>query len=239
MTTSYTIEGGTPINTALWERYVPTADNAVDWQAYTSFKGRRNDSLGKRIRMLNLAQLARQTYLPGIFAECGCFRGHSTHIIATMMRLTGRKDPLYVFDSFQGLSPVQPEDLTDDPRASSIQDALRAADQPLFAASLDDVKANLAEHSNIQYFPGWIPDRFAEVADKAFAFVHIDVDLYAPMRDCLAFFYPRLAKGGMIQIDDYNFIDWPGCNKAVNEFLADNPPTLFVQLPLGGAFLVK
>lgn len=43
----------------------------------------------------------------------------------------------------------------------------------------------------------------------------------------------------MIQIDDYNSIDWPGCNKAVNDHIAHTPPALFIQLPLGGAFLMK
>ena len=125
MTTSYIIEGGNVTNTALWERYAPTADNGADWQAYASFKGTASDSLSKRIRLLNLAQLVRQTYVPGIFAECGCFKGHSTHDIATMMNLAGRKDPLYVFDSFQGLSPAQPEDITSDPRTTEMQTMLQ------------------------------------------------------------------------------------------------------------------
>ena len=125
MTTSYIIEGGNVTNTALWERYAPTADNGADWQAYASFKGTASDSLSKRIRLLNLAQLVRQTYVPGIFAECGCFKGHSTHVIATMMNLAGRKDPLYVFDSFQGLSPAQPEDITSDPRTTEMQTMLQ------------------------------------------------------------------------------------------------------------------
>lgn len=185
MTTSYVIHGGNLVNTALWERYLPYANQSPDWQAYASFKGGSEDSLGRRVRLLNLAQLVRQTYVAGAFAECGCFRGHSTHVIATMMDLCGRQDPLYVFDSFEGLSPAGPEDLTDDDRTTNLQAALRRG-SGMFAASLKEVKSNLADHPNIRYFPGWIPERFAEVADETFAFVHIDVDLYAPARDSLA-----------------------------------------------------
>ena len=65
------------------------------------------------------------------------------------------------------------------------------------------------------------------------------MDVYAPTRASLEFFYPRLAKGGFIQIDDYNFIDSPGATKATDEFLAEARPSLFIQLPLRGAFLMK
>jgi len=237
MTTRYNIQANLG-NIAIWERYVPFVELGSDWSAYTSFKGQQDDSLSKRIRFLNLAQLVRQAPASGIFAECGCYNGHSTHVIASMMKLSGRNVPLYVFDSFAGLSPPTSEDQGGNSNASRMYDRMQSGEQ-LFAADLETVRSNLAEHTNIQYFPGWIPERFAEVADKNFAFVHIDVDIYAPTRDSLEFFYPRLAKGGFIQIDDYNSIDWPGCNKAVNEFMEKYPPALFVQLPLSGAFLIK
>ena len=42
----------------------------------------------------------------------------------------------------------------------------------------------------------------------------------------LEFFYPRVTSGGVILFDEYNDPPWPGCNKAVDEFLADKPETL-------------
>jgi hypothetical protein len=32
-----------------------------------------------------------------------------------------------------------------------------------------------------------------------------------------------LVKGGVILLDEYDDPPWPGCNKAVDEFLADKP----------------
>jgi len=51
--------------------------------------------------------------------------------------------------------------------------------------------------------------------------VHLDCDLYESYRTCLEFFYPRLSMGAVVLFDEYNDPTWPGCNKAVDEFLAD------------------
>ena len=50
-----------------------------------------------------------------------------------------------------------------------------------------------------------------------FHFVHLDVDLHAPMLWSLACFLPRLAIGGIICVDDYNKKSCPGVRLAVEE----------------------
>lgn len=234
----------TPDRVANWERFRPVLEGSDDWKSYTSFKGQGSDNLSKRIRLLSLAQLVRRVAaagIPGAFAECGCFLGHSTHVIARTMTLNGRKEPLLVFDSFQGLSPAAPEDL--DVGAKHVdsfgQQAKLRAGKKMFAADMATTMRNLAEHKFIVFYPGWIPDTFVGVEEKQFAFVHVDVDLYQPVKDSLEFFYERLSPGGIVQIDDYNFTDWPGAQKAVDEFVAAKKPSFFFELPLGGAFLIK
>ena len=51
-----------------------------------------------------------------------------------------------------------------------------------------------------------IPTRFDEVADRSFCFVHVDVDLFEPTRESIAFFYPRMVPGGVMLFDDYGFV---------------------------------
>jgi O-methyltransferase len=67
--------------------------------------------------------------------------------------------------------------------------------------------------------------------------VHIDVDIYEPTRDSMAFFYPRLNDGGIIICDDYGFKSYPGATKAVDEFLRDKPEKM-VALNDGGGFMI-
>jgi O-methyltransferase len=100
------------------------------------------------------------------------------------------------------------------------------------------VQRNLAEFPSVQYHAGWIPDRFGEVADKSFCFVHVDVDLYQPTLDSLRFFYPRLVARGMLVCDDYGYVNCPGAKQACDEFVAAIPEPL-IHLPTGQAVIVK
>ena len=109
----------------------------------------------------------------------------------------------------------------------------------MVACPLPVVQDNLKDFDFIKFYPGWVPERFHEVATSNFAFVHIDPDLYQPIRDTFAFFYPLMAERGVMVFDDYGFPTFPGAQQAVDEVLKtlDNP--LFVPLPSGQAFLVK
>ena len=102
----------------------------------------------------------------------------------------------------------------------------------------DLVSKNLSEFERFSIYKGWIPERFPDVAGKRFAFVHIDVDLYAPTRDSMQFFYERMNNGGIIVCDDYGFSTCPGATQAVHEVLADKPEKM-IALPSAGGFLVK
>ncbi|HBH79257.1 MAG TPA: hypothetical protein DDY39_05465, partial [Nitrospira sp.] len=88
-------------------------------------------------------------------------------------------------------------------------------------------------------YKGWIPDRFPEVKERRFAFVHIDVDLYQPIMDSLKFFFPRLLPGGIIVVDDYGYSIFPGAKKAVDEFRSGIECSMFYETPMGSCFIVR
>ncbi len=54
--------------------------------------------------------------------------------------------------------------------------------------------------------------------DLKISLLNIDVDLYEPTRTALEKFYPHVAKGGIILLDDYGA--FPGANKAADDFFA-------------------
>lgn len=68
--------------------------------------------------------------------------------------------------------------------------------------------------------------------------MHIDVDLYQPTLDSLAFFYPRLISGGICFFDEYGLLSCLGARAAVDEFLRDKPEPI-IELATGQAVLVK
>jgi hypothetical protein len=71
--------------------------------------------------------------------------------------------------------------------------------------------------------PGYFRDSLGACAGNRFSFVHLDCDTYDSYKECLSFFYPRLNRGGIVLFDEYNDPAWPGCNLAIDEYLADRP----------------
>lgn len=166
-----------------------------------------------------LAQLANA--VPGDTAECGTYTGLTSHEIC---RFTQPGKVHHAFDSFLGVSA--PIDL----------DGSYWTEGDL-SAGVQEFETNLAGF-DVRTYEGWIPDRFADVEELTFSFVHIDVDMYEPTRDSFAFFYDRTVAGGVIICDDYGFSTCPGATKAVDEFMANRREPI-VRAPTGQAIIFK
>jgi len=192
-----------------------------------------SDNLSRRERHYTLNQLIQSVIkINGDVVECGCWRGLSSYQIATRLEQTAFKGNFYIFDSFEGLSNFDDEDI---PLGGIKDEETRKKE---FACGEDIVKKNLKEFNFIEYKRGWIPSRFAEVSEHKFSFVHIDVDMYQPILDAFKFFYERMMPGGIIVFDDYGFTFFPGAKKAVDEFMYDKND-FFIALPSGQAFMIK
>ncbi len=67
---------------------------------------------------------------------------------------------------------------------------------------------------------GYFSETLDQLSKNTFSFIHLDCDIYMSYKQCLEFFYPRMHKDGIVLLDEYNDPPWPGCNKAVDDFLA-------------------
>lgn len=192
----------------------------------------------RRARFHALTRLLTETHsIDGEVAECGCYLGLSSYLMCSYLR---KRNPAYrgagyhIFDSFLGLSaPTQEDDIPDGfERAKQVRSMCV---QGAFTASLEQVKRNLAEFPGIEFRPGWIPLTFQGLPERRYRFVHVDVDLYDPTIESFEYFYPRLAAGGIIVSDDY---DWPGARQALEEFCREH--TLKLNLtPHNQAFVKR
>jgi O-methyltransferase len=175
-------------------------------------------------RRWNLNQMLRLVApVPGNLAECGVFEGASARQLCRFASQHGRKVDL--FDSFQGLSAPRQNDGTFWTAGG-------------LSAPEEKVRANLGEFDCFETFPGWIPEAFPKVADRKYAFAHIDVDLEQPTFDSIAFFYPRLPPGGVILLDDHGYDTCPGARKAALDFMADKPEPV-IDLSTGQGLIIK
>ena len=192
------------------------------------------DNALRRQRHYTLNYLLKNAELKnGDVCEVGCWRGLSAYQIASHIASTSEKIDFHLFDSFEGLSTIEPEDRYE--HENRTDEELRKQ----FACSLEIVQDNLKKFDFIKYYKGWVPQRFNEVADRKFSFVHVDVDLYQPIRDCFEFFYPRLTHRGIMVFDDYGYVQFPGAKKAVDQCLEKYGKIFFMSLPSGQAFLIK
>lgn len=165
-----------------------------------------------------IAMLERVKCLPGDVADCGVYRAGSTISMGLYLRQKGINKTIYGFDSFQGFDPKV---AASDMELGGAPDADRH-EHGFSGTSLASVRKKVARFGleNIVLVPGYFNQSFAEFPDNIrFCFAHLDVNLYESYQQCLQFFFPRLVSGGIILLDEYNDPPWPGCNKAVDEFL--------------------
>jgi O-methyltransferase len=166
--------------------------------------------------------------VPGAMAELGVHRGGS----ARLLHHFAPERRLYLFDTFTGFSPADMERETVDFTYNKTADFADTS-VPLVLAHIAPINANVIP------VPGWFPGSVTPTQEReSFAFVHLDADLEEPITAGLAFFSPRLARGGFILVHDYNA--WPGARLAVDRFIASTPGWLVVPLAdkCGSALLV-
>jgi O-methyltransferase len=162
-------------------------------------------------------------------AEVGAYLGGSARFIAETLRQSGRPPRFYVCDTFAGHPRVAPE-----------IDVVHRAAEKFQDTSVERVAAYLGDAANIEIVAGDIVDTSARLAhEPAFGFVHVDVDVYPATRFCLRFFAPRLARGGVMVVDDYGFITCPGAKQAVDEFIAASREFRLFHLLTGQAVLFR
>jgi hypothetical protein len=176
--------------------------------------------------ILNLKQLQTEQ-VPGDFAELGVYRGNSAAVLAHFAAAAGRR--LYLFDTFEGF------DARDFKGPDQRRDVLFAQ------TSLRDVAKNVGHSDSCTYVQGYFPDSIkGQHVGDLFAFVHLDCDLYQPMKEGLAYFYPRVAPGGMILMHDYSSGYWDGARLAVDEFCrSTGEPIVLLPDKSGSAVLRK
>ncbi len=149
-------------------------------------------------------------HLGGDAAEVGVYKGGTAYLLANHK---GLLQDLFLFDTFNGMPPVKDID--------------RHLEGDFNDTSVEMVSQLLSQMTNVHIYKGIFPRQNSEYVDfRQFSFVHLDVDIYDSVTECLAFFTPRMVKGGVILLDDYLEPNCPGAKLATDEFCAVNGLTV-------------
>lgn len=144
-------------------------------------------------------------YVPGDIAEVGVYKGGTALFIR---QLTNKQ--LYLFDTFTGMPPTTTNDIH---KQGDFCDT-----------SVEHVDSLLKCYDNYCIYKGTFPqENYEYITQHRFSLVHLDVDIYTSIKQCLEFFAPRMNLGGVIILDDYNEPDCPGAKLAADEYFSNKP----------------
>jgi O-methyltransferase len=166
----------------------------------------------------------------GDFIEAGVWRGGAIILLRALLDALSIADrQVIAADSFAGI-PLStrfrhdPVDLWED----------------RWAASLDEVKANIASFglldSRIDFVEGMFADSLPTLADRRLALIRIDADSHDSTTDALDHLYPLLQPGGAIIIDDWHLI---GCRLAVDAYREKHQIADSISVKAGNGYWFK
>lgn len=176
--------------------------------------------LGNLSRFMAIGDVLRKTLdVPGHVVEFGSWRGANLMFMAKLLQIYdphGSKQ-VHCFESFAGLETFS---IQDGVAGESEGGTYRGNYEELMAMiSLSDLVDDIVIHK------GDIMHTLPTALDNeglSFSFVYCDTDLYAPSRLILDSLHPRLSKGGVFVMDEWNYDKWPGEAVAVREFLENH-----------------
>ncbi|CUS36087.1 TylF/MycF/NovP-related O-methyltransferase [Candidatus Nitrospira nitrificans] len=185
--------------------------------------------------------------LPGVFLECGTWRGGcSVAMLLVQRELFGKVlKPVYMLDSFEGLPGV---DHRDGPLAAKWQSGVDA--EKFFdncKAAQQDLENLLKQHqflaAEYRLVRGWfectVPNVASELSEQGIAVLRLDGDWYTSTDVSLTHLCPITSERGVVIIDDY--YAWDGCARALHDYLSRNDlPYRIKSLPYNfGAYFIK
>lgn len=170
---------------------------------------------------------------PGDFVECGVNTGILAGTIVDWTGFGARTDrTMWLVDTFDGL----PEEQIDaNERALGLQDynaEYRGRD------THGIVKDKFAPFANVRIVKGRVPEALGEVKSERVAYLSLDMNIALPEIAAARHFWPKIAPGGVVLLDDYNWTPHVNQKRAFDALAREwNVPIL--GLPTGQGVIVK
>ena len=188
-------------------------------------KGMTATGPGRMVGLMDAVKYVVANGIEGAFIECGVWRGGSSMVAAyTLLELGDTSRDLFLFDTFEGMSPPTAKDVMFD--GTKAEDLLKVSerredlDNYWCIGSLENVRRNMLStgypEAKIHLIKGKVEDTVPQHAPNKIALLRLDTDWYESTKHEMEHLYPRLAPHGVLIIDDYGH--WVGAKQAVDEY---------------------
>lgn len=172
--------------------------------------------------------------VPGVIVDLGVFRGASTFTWAKLCEIfcpTDIRKTVIGFDTFTGFPKITsedgPENISQDVTTGGYFGGASVEADLALAQEAMNHDRHLRHKNRIELVKGDVCNTIPQfVTDKGeglrIALLNLDLDLYEPTRVALEQFVPRMARGGIIIVDEYAVDTFGGETKAVDEYFEKN-----------------
>ena len=100
-----------------------------------------------------------------------------------------------------------------------------------------EVAKRFETYGFVKLIRGWVPDDMKLIQSKKISFLMIDLNSHEPEKAALAYFRPKLSKGGILYLDDYGH-PFPKLRTVVDSFFERRPETI-LKFANGVALIIK
>lgn len=204
------------------------------------------DALSQSWDMVDAIDMAN---IPGAIVELGCWNGGCGALMAQRTKKNGSKRMVWLFDSFEGLPELAPQDEEWAHSAKGGGIKMRQAG----TETLRPTGYYKAEEEKVRYIlgklratdrarivRGWFQETLPAVKDEIgpIALMRLDGDIYESTKIPLEILFDQVSDDGYIVIDDFHL---KGCRQAIYEFFAERGiwPLLINSPSYGRAYFKK
>ncbi len=168
--------------------------------------------------------------LPGDFVECGVNTGIYSLAVCeyTDFNKTGKR--FWLFDTFNGIPEQQ---------MSERERKLRGGENPrMYPDCFELARRNFAAFPAATLVRGIVPDTLRTVPIERVCYLSLDMNIAAPERAAIEYFWPKLVPGAIVILDDYAWSGYEEQKTAMDGFAAVAGVQV-LTLPTGQGILLK
>lgn len=185
-----------------------------------------HDEFSIRVSILRrLSYRIRSLGIAGAVADVGCYRGD----ISWQLNALFPDRKLYLFDTFTGYDPRDVAKEKELGCSKAETGGQYAFQDP--KTQIKKLKERLPHADLAEIKEGRFPDTAEELEEETFAFAYLDAQLYLPTYAGIEFFFPRMARGGVIMLNGLEDSRFKGVRRAVEDL--EQKYGAFLLIPAG------